>query len=638
MQSILKYLLAGLVSFVVCSLLTPILIRMAPKLGFLDQPDGRRLHLHPVPRCGGLAVFAGFHLACLLLFAMPWSDQLGGSLNFAWWQGFFLASSVLIIVGLFDDLKGLNWFYKLGGQIAAILVLFQLGIGMGQVHGVEIPVWLDLLLTMAWILVFVNAFNLIDGMDGLASGLACIAAFGLAATALIRQVPGDAVVFLALFAACAGFLRYNFHPARIFLGDSGSMFIGFTLAVGAMASSSRGTALATIGVPLLAIGVPIFDTMLAIWRRSVRSILNGTGKGFLKGVTHADLEHLHHRLIKGGLSQRRVALTLYALNLSLVALGLFSIIFSAEAVGIFIVAFVVGSYVVVRHLARVELWDSGTVLLRGLSRPQSPVLATVLYPALDFMALLSGLLLALFFSLESFDYNLFKMEFLRAIPIWAALPFLILVISGVYSRVWSQARISEFVLLVVTLFAASALSLGVSVIDGDNFNKAALLRFMIYFGTVGGLITGLRAFPRALQDLMQFIYQQRIAPSTDLKNILVGGADFEAQLYLRQHGHSQHDMQKHERIVGLVDDRPNLRMRKVFGYRVLGQFDEIPRLVDEHAVNEIVLTGDTPAEKKTRLIEFAKHNGLLLKEWKAAGHLLVAAASDKNTAPNSRVA
>jgi hypothetical protein len=204
-------------------------------------------------------------------------------------------------------------------------------------------------------------------------------------------MPADAVVMLGFAGACMGFLRYNFRPASIFLGDTGSMFLGFALASIAIATGSKGTMLASLGVPLLAVGIPVFDTMLAVWRRSIRALAPAAVFGGVRGLMRPDAEHLHHRLKRRGLNQYQVAVLLYIINAALVLVGLVSMIFRDHALGIFLLAFVVGAYVVVRHLAEVELWDTGRVLIRGLARPERKVAAFFFYPIADVITLLFAL-------------------------------------------------------------------------------------------------------------------------------------------------------------------------------------------------------------------------------------------------------
>ena len=247
-----------------------------------------------------------------------------------------------MLIGLWDDRFGMPAAVKLAGQAAVGGLAYMLDMHLGAFFGIALPVWIDLPATVFWFVAFINAFNLIDGMDGLATGLAAIAAFGLAGVFLIGSEPGDCLVMLALLGACLGFLRFNFNPAQIFLGDTGSMFLGCTLAALALNTSTKSTTLMALVVPLLAVGIPMFDTFLAVWRRVARKFLEQDGGSAVFG---ADIDHLHHRLLKTGLSQRRVAALLYAGSFVLVGVALLAMLFTSSALGIYMIAFVVGVYI-----------------------------------------------------------------------------------------------------------------------------------------------------------------------------------------------------------------------------------------------------------------------------------------------------
>ncbi|MDA0989292.1 MAG: MraY family glycosyltransferase, partial [Verrucomicrobia bacterium] len=374
--NIKKYIFVFLVGFLVTLVVTAWVKRIAPRLGWMDIPDERRVHKSPTPRAGGIAVFLGFHAACAAIYLMPWSS-FAGQLRASWWWHFLILSFILLVIGLVDDRKGIRPFVKLSGQIVVAVLAFAMDMQVGKILGFHLPPVLNLILTIVWFVAVINAFNLIDGIDGLASGLAIIAAFGLAGALAFRHLPGDTLVALALAASCLAFLRYNFHPATIFLGDSGSMFLGFTIAAIALATGSKDAAVATIVVPLLAVGVPVFDAGLAVWRRSARSLLqatDGATDSVHSRLFTADLDHIHHRLGRRGLSQPKIVTVLYMVGIALVAVGLLGMVFESHAIGIYILAFVGGTYVTVRHLARVELWDSGKILARGVHRPPNRVL------------------------------------------------------------------------------------------------------------------------------------------------------------------------------------------------------------------------------------------------------------------------
>ena len=185
-----KYVFAFAMAKVLGLLLTRILIGLGPKLGLVDVPDERRIHTRVTPRCGGIGVFVGFHLTCLVVYLLVW-PSFTGRLDFVWWQGFFPASLLLFAVGLADDARGVSPLVKLGGQFAAAVLLYFLAdSSVGSLLGFSFPAWLDFALTIFWCLAIINAFNLIDGLDGLCAGLVVISGIGLCLSTGSRPSPG----------------------------------------------------------------------------------------------------------------------------------------------------------------------------------------------------------------------------------------------------------------------------------------------------------------------------------------------------------------------------------------------------------------------------------------------------------------
>lgn len=613
-QDILKYFAVLGTAFCGTYLLIPLLIKWSPHLALMDRPGERRVHQTPVPRAGGIAIFVGFHVACALVFFSPLAAELRGILKRDWWLAYLGVSLLLLTLGIVDDVIQLRWFPKLVGQIAVASLMYGLGVQIDAVHGVNLPEWLDFVLTVGWFLFIANAFNLIDGMDGLAAGLALIAAVGLAGVAILTRSPSTTLVLFALMGSCVAFLRFNFHPARIFLGDAGSLFLGFTLAAISLESGSRSSILAAIGVPLLAVGVPIFDTMLAVWRRSARA-LNGDTAGGLAQVMQPDMEHLHHRLIRRGWSQRRVALVMYAGNFLLVGVGLLGLVFSSQAVGIFLIAFVVGVYVVVRHIARVELWDSGVAIVRGLRRPRGPVLFSLLYPIADAASLLFAAVFAHYIVADSQAINQKDLIF-RSVPIWVGVTFISLVIFGVYGRVWSRARISDFVLVAAAFFSGTVVAFGLWVVIQGGWQSQDIMYFSV-FSLISGLqILSLRAFPRTVQDLVS-VASLRGRKNREAKRVIIYGAGRRGLLYLRQRLGGEDGQVK---IVGFIDDDLNLRKRWVYGFQVLGALTELDRILmryesSNEGVQQIVVGTSIPAKRLEMLREIAARYRIALSEW-----------------------
>ncbi|ACL70540.1 MraY family glycosyltransferase [Halothermothrix orenii] len=301
LNSILAFLLGLLVTFIS----TPLVKKMALTIGAVDMPNQRRLNSKPVPNLGGIAIYLGFVISVLLF-------SPAGSLL----TGILLGGTVILLTGIIDDLRELPPFVKLLGQITAASILILYGVrvefitnpfgGMFYLGFWGIP------LTILWIVGITNTLNLIDGLDGLASGVATIASLTLFFVGLQEGQVYAPILSLALAGSALGFLKYNFNPAEIYMGDTGAMFLGYILAAVSAAGALKSAAAVTIIVPLLALGVPIFDTVFAIIRR----ICNG------KPIGEADNGHIHHRLLALGMDQRQAVMTVYGVSffLGLVAL------------------------------------------------------------------------------------------------------------------------------------------------------------------------------------------------------------------------------------------------------------------------------------------------------------------------------
>lgn len=315
-----------LVALAVSILVTPVAIRLAPKIGAVDIPlDNRRMHTKTMPRFGGLAIFAGSTAAMLIFLKFDprvVTIVMGGVL--------------IYILGVIDDIKHLSARVKFLGQTFVALIMYVNGIriefltnffgeGNSQLGDV-----LCFIITMVWIVGITNTVNLIDGLDGLAAGTAAIASLCIAYTAYIHGTYLAAGAMLALAGAALGFLPYNFYPAKIFMGDGGSLYLGFMLATLSVLGTVKSATLVTMIIPVLVLGVPIFDTFFAIFRRFVNK----------RPIMEADKGHLHHRLMKLGYGQRRATLMLYGITAIMgVAAVLFSRGLYVETLGLTAITF-----------------------------------------------------------------------------------------------------------------------------------------------------------------------------------------------------------------------------------------------------------------------------------------------------------
>ena len=329
------YLLLAAIAALVTLVLTPIVRAVATRMGLVDMPGGRKVHTHPIPRLGGVAIYAGFMAAAGVQFVgerfFGWGATLiGGDGQLI---GALVGMTAIFMLGVVDDVVTLKWHWKLLGQVLAATFVAAMGVQlqfMGNPFGggnISLGV-LTLPVTVLWIVGFTNVINLIDGLDGLAAGVAAIAGISFLVLANIINMFPAAVMAAALVGACLGFLRYNFNPASIFMGDSGAMFLGFTLASIALFGVLKTTAVSVLLVPLLIIGVPLFDTASAILRRWRHQ----------QPIHEADKGHIHHRLLGRGFNQRQTVLIIYAWS-ALLAAGGFSMRYMPYLVkvGVFLV-------------------------------------------------------------------------------------------------------------------------------------------------------------------------------------------------------------------------------------------------------------------------------------------------------------
>ena len=294
-------IVAFLMAFVIALLMTPVSIWVANKIGAIDIPrDERKIHKRPIPRFGGLAIFVASIIPMILLEGQNPSIRAAA-----------LGGLLMYLLGAVDDLKQLSAGVKFVGQTAIAVLMYFMGIRIAFITNyfyggnLHFGVALSFIITVGWIVGITNAINLMDGLDGLAAGISAIIACFLAYVAYIHgEILGMMPVCVALMAVaggCAGFLPYNFSPAKTFMGDSGALYLGYMIAVLSVISPLKRATFVAALVPIMALAIPIFDTLFAIVRRAARS----------ENVMAADKGHIHHRIMKTGFGQRRAVLIIY---------------------------------------------------------------------------------------------------------------------------------------------------------------------------------------------------------------------------------------------------------------------------------------------------------------------------------------
>lgn len=301
--------------------LTPQVKNLAIRFGAVDRPDARRVHKGVIPRLGGLAIFGAFFLSVLVTNTV-WNIEFIGFLTGAIW---------IVALGIADDFWQIPARWKLVGQIIAAGILVLTG---SQVQWLTNPFgdyfyleWLSIPFTIFWIVSMINVVNLLDGLDGLAAGIVAIAALTVMIVSILQQFWPIALLMAALAGACLGFLVYNFNPAQIFMGDTGSMFLGYVMGAASVMGAVKSATTLALVVPCIALGLPIMDTAFAIFRRKLAG----------QPVFKPDKGHLHHRLLAMGLSQKKVVLAMYFFSICL-ALGAIALSELPSLFGMLIVA------------------------------------------------------------------------------------------------------------------------------------------------------------------------------------------------------------------------------------------------------------------------------------------------------------
>ena len=574
--------------------LTPVVREINRRLGMVDKPDPRRINKVPIPRGGGAALFLGLFGSFFVYVLATGSRWVGSgvgshSLRFA------ALSTAVFLLGLADDKWNLPPKLKLLGQLAiAFFAWFWADLGFHTLWP-SIPPAIDCAITMFWIVGAVNAFNLIDGLDGLASGIALIAVLGMAGALAFSGRPDQTMFHLAFAGALIGFLRYNYNPASVFLGDSGSMLIGFLVATLPLATQAANSFLVSVGVPLLAMGVPIFDTALAILRRSIRHLIfrrmsTEVADGDSDKVMTADHDHLHHRILRSvGLNQRKAAWTLYLLTLGAVAVGLAGMALKSKSAGLWLFAFAAAAVIIFRDMARVELFDAGR-LLSSYARDRSTAmrrrwarLAVPLLVAFDLLALTG----AFFVMLYAMKIPVTKTGIRIGLPIRISTVFAALVFFRTYVTVWSRATAANFVWLFLACAAGSlAGSIGVYYapqIETPEIIGATLLYPLLCFV----FLSTVRIFRPLVRGVFYTLDCSRLRARKDVSRILVYGAGLRYRSFRRE---LVRRTSANDRIVvGLLDDDILLRGQYIGGAKVLGTLMEAPEIVNRVNADAVVI-------------------------------------------------
>jgi UDP-GlcNAc:undecaprenyl-phosphate GlcNAc-1-phosphate transferase len=575
----LSPVLAALLSFV----LTPRVRRLAVRIGAVDRPGPRKVHSSTVPRLGGLAVVASGAIVVALLFwsALPQVDRIADNLAL----GLTFGLLPILICSVADDLQPLRALPKFAAQLAGASIAVGFGIQLGEqvrLFGQTIDLgWLAIPISILWLVGLTNAFNIVDGLDGLSAGLALVSAVSLAGTALFVGQSGLAMVALVLAGALAGFLPYNIYPAKVFLGDSGSTAIGFALGCLALRGGSTLSSGLAVLAPMLVLGLPIAETLVSMARRLVRGLRSG-GRA---GVFEADAEHFHHRLLALGFDKRRAVFVLYAVGLTLALTGYLSLFLTHKKAAVLLLTMITAAFIALSRLG----YDEFAVIRRGdlLRMYEVPVLRQSLFGVFIDLAIVVLAVYATFV----LKYDDWRLVTNRSGAMWLFAVFPPVCLAsfsafGLYHRIWRFASAEDLALC----SSATTTAVGVSTVLSLLFNTMTpptTWFITCYFLMLVGL-NGSRASYRLLQEAWK---RSRIEGDP----VLIYGAGRMGTSVVRE-VLSKPDANM--RPVGFVDDDPD-RAGKVFnGYPVLGTLESLEAVIARHSVKGVIIaTVKLPTER-----------------------------------------
>jgi len=569
-------LVAVAASFVMAVVLTPLVGALARRVGMVATPKTDRWHKKPTAMLGGVAIWLPVVL-CYLFFIpqTPYGWVVIGS------------STFLFLVGLVDDIIHTKPYQKLIGQVLGSAFVIYYGLRLPWTQSIS----LDLAITIFWLIGVSNALNLLDNMDGLAAGIAVIASGFLALSFVSTGQYADALMLLTFAAALLGFLIYNSYPASIFMGDCGSLFIGFFLASSALVNVSGGRSrsfLPVLAVPILVLFIPIFDTTFVTVLRKFSG----------RAASQGGRDHTSHRLVALGLSERRAVLMLYgfaALSglVAVIVQRLKTDVSLAAIAGFTIILTLIGVY-----LAGVRVYDESEEALALKEKPLYAFLIDLSYKRRIFEVLLDLVLIILaYWSAYAIKFGAFSMSpawtlFLRTLPVLVFVKMVVFLGMGVYRGIWRYTSIDDLIVFAKAVVLSSIASV-----------VAVLFKFRFEgFSRTVFLIDGLLMLMFLAGSRMAFrLFRQMIpaAPVHDGRRVLIFGAGDGGELLLRE-------LQNNRRLklspVGFVDDDPAKTGKVIHGLRVINGNGDLAAVCEEHEVDEILISSSKMSQERVEEI------------------------------------
>ena len=591
--------------------LTHAIIPVLKIFGMLDKPGDRHIHKTVCPRGGGIAIIAAF-LIVVIAYAF-----LGGNVTTCLpsWQPIklLIPLAILIPLGIIDDKFRLPAKVKFIFQIITAAFAWYLGVHIDLHAKCHIATSISAFLTIFWITAMINAFNMIDGVDGLAGGIGAISAIALAFITWFTGSRFNALILLILAGALVGFLYYNWHPAKLFMGDTGSMCIGYILGVAGLNATCQIATISAVVIPILVCGVPVLDICFAVWRRIINPVQEDPEhhenilKRLIKhliALGKADKDHIHHRLLDFyHKNQRKTVSNIYLLAIVMACVGI-SILFIPPRLWwlAFIIVFASIAICIYRY-ANIELWHSTEIVYKNYEKPRFGLLLNVLNPIWDVFVCIAAFIIA------RDRLDLLETAFF-IVPL-----FVVIIFSRTYSVFWNYPSTEEYFRLLITVVGAFAISAIFNAIF--QFYSFTLREFIAATAIADTAIVGERMLFHSLRmALVRQHVSATYANTTPNIVTLLCGICPQGRMYVNS---VMIDIGRagRENIIGFITCDKRYSHSYCYGLRVLGTLEDLAQIHEKHRLGKIVVCADSfqPQERDT-LLNFCKTHDIRLTRYR----------------------
>lgn len=573
----MAYVYLFITAFSIAFLTTPVVKAAAGRLGIVAKPKEDRWHKKVIPLMGGIAIFTAFMTTYLIF-------MRGGKVN----MGLVVGGASIFLLGVVDDIRGLSPRTKLVGQIvcASLAVMFGVSIKVIPFAAISVPI------TILWMVGITNSFNLLDNMDGLSAGVTAIASLTLFACSLALHSYEIAMVSLIMAGASLGFLPHNFYPARIFMGDCGAMFLGFTLSALTIMGTWKEVShlFLVLLVPVLALAVPIFDTLFVAVTRTIDG----------RSVSKGGRDHTSHRMVFLGWQERKAVTVLYAISILFGAAAYVSlhvkiyvsaVILSLLVLVVSVFAIFLNHPTVSRRSVRqpgdkgVSFYKNESELIEALVKYKRVIFEVICDFVLICLAYMSSYIMRYEGIIDHYNFGLIA----KSLPIIIVIKLLAFSVSGVYGNIWRYIGLNELINIVKGITLGSIASVVVLVV-AFRFEGFSRMIFVLDAMVLLILMSAVRIAFRIFREQLFVSFEGQG------RRVLIFGAGDAGDAFLRE---IRKNKSLNYRPVGFIDDDPSKQGRRMQGVPVIGVRSDIPRLVEAKNIDEIILAIPS-ADRKTK--------------------------------------